>query len=512
MIPLKAVPSHLRGDYVGKFNFLMSATEQQKKILMKEDPTIFAYFMFKDEHNRKLRLYDYQDVILNDKSNRVAVCISRQVGKTVGAIVYAFWYVFYNPGKTVIIVSQTKPQAMEVLTKLRGMLQRSEYYQSIKELMRVGGDSKDVFEIFDATKQVTSRIISLSSSSVRGYSAHLVIADEIAFWENPEEDFIKGVLPTVTHTKGKIMMLSTPKGKQGPLWNAANARDLWSFHHYSWHVCPELNDEYMELRRKEVGEYAFKQEYEALFTVNSAAYFSEDEVLQCVNEKHQYRHSYESATVAGIDFGKKQDNTVLYIGALTRDAITLADGSVKFKDKIRVLHRKEFPLGTPYKDVIEYVKLKRDVYKIIRVYYDATGVGSGIEDFMGDLGIKCEGITFSIKSKIDIYSNFKIMLENNEVELPNEKKLIDQLLLFEYEETISGNLKLHHPPGGHDDECDSIALMAWGLKRPGYVMPTAGFIDREVPRYVIESPKKEQETANDYPLADKTKVEEFKLW
>ena len=47
------------------------------------DPTKFAYFFLKDDQNNPLRLYPYQDMILNDKHDRIYFRSGNQIGKVV---------------------------------------------------------------------------------------------------------------------------------------------------------------------------------------------------------------------------------------------------------------------------------------------------------------------------------------------------------------------------------------------------------------------------------------------
>lgn len=461
-------PSQL-SDYKSKFIGIDRLDSYTKLEWMAKDPTIFSYFMFRDLSGNKLLLYPYQDLIINDPSDRVAVCISRQSGKSTLAICYAFWYIFYHPRSTVLIISQTKPQAQELLVKLRDMLSMSDLRDEVKSRMAKGGDSRTEFWLNDANEMSISRIVSLAADSARGVSANLVIADEIAIWDDPDEKFNKAVSPTVAHTKGKILMLSTPKGKQGPLWFAANNPDIWSFYHYNWRICPDHTQEFMDKEVRRIGSFAFKQEYEAMFTVNQAAYFSEEEILRNTLE-YPPSPNTTHPVVIGIDFGKKLDNSVVVYGYISNPL------SPPDEQKIKIVNWVVWPLNTPYSKIVEDVRVFCNNHNVERVYYDATGVGGGVEDFMYDFGVDTEGIIFSIKSKLDIYSNLKLLFENNLITIPRIPSLIDQLLLFEYEYTSGGRIKLHHPEGGHDDWPDALALCAWGLKHPGSIETTMSWV------------------------------------
>lgn len=448
--------------YHQKWSNLKLLKKEDREKAQKLDPSVFAYYHLRDQQGMPLIVDPYQDLILNDANTRVAVCISRQVGKTTLSIIKALHFIFFNPRTTVLVISQTKDQAKEVLAKMRDLLMSGPMASAWKGMMVTGGDSKEEFAI-ECPYGGVSRIVSKSAETARGFSAHGVIADEIALWQNPDERFNQAVMPTLSATKGWLLMLSTPKGKQGPLWVAALNQTDWSFYHFNWRICPRHDDTFMEQEQRRIGQFAFKQEYEAMFTVNQAAYFDEEHVKQCIREL-QNQHTSTLNVVCGIDFGKKLDPTVAYFGVMERKE--------NGKECIRVINRRAWPLNTPYSEIIDDIQKMSQLLNVTQIFYDMTGVGLAVQEFMNDFAMPCEGITFTLKTKKDMMSNLQMLFEREEILIPNEPKLIDELLLFEYEYTTSGQLKLHHPQGGHDDEVDALALMAWGLKRPGYALPS----------------------------------------
>ena len=142
----------------------------------------------------------------------------------------------------------------------------------------------------------------------------------------------------------------------------------------------------------------------------------------------------------------------------------------------------------PLDEIIEEIYELDMVWKFNKIYLDETGLGAGVSDVLRKrLGEqnktkpnvyttnytgqeKLIGITFSIKTKMDIFSNLKVLMEQGRLLFPNNKKLIFQLRDFRYERTESGNVKLHHSDGGRDDFCDSLALAARGLKEDGFIL------------------------------------------
>lgn len=449
--------------FEGKFIRFDASDETTRKKMMAKDPTLFAYAMFRNPDGTRMKLYPFQDLIINDKSKMIAVAISRQVGKSTVAIIRAFHAIFYNNNYTVLIISKTKDQSMELLTKLRQIINSCPAKHMFEELSG-GADNRREYYIKNHNKDTFSRIISVpATDAARGYSADLVISDEIAFWENSIEVFNEAILPTVSHTDGTIMMLSTPKGQIGVFYDAFSNDKHWSCYQFDWKVCPAHTQEKMDIKRDQLGEFAFRQEYEASFVANQAAYFKEREVREAVDNNLIMGEFTEKPVVIGVDFGKMNDSTVITIGCIDNPQDDIDFQYIKVIDIIKK------PLGTEYNKIVGELKALFNKYKPQNIIYDQTGVGEGPGDFMKDIGLPVEGLKFTIQSKVNIYSNLKILFEKRQIKIPNHRELIDELLLFEYEYTTSGNMKLHHPEGGHDDFSDSLALMSYGLKRPGYV-------------------------------------------
>jgi hypothetical protein len=68
-----------------------------------------------------------------------------------------------------------------------------------------------------------------------------------------------------------------------------------------------------------------------------------------------------------------------------------------------------------------------------------------------------------------LYNTLKNDLQNKDISFPyvpgkNDtagNKMVNQCLELEYSYTSSGKMKIEHPPGGHDDFSDALALAVW---------------------------------------------------
>ena len=118
-------------------------------------------------------------------------------------------------------------------------------------------------------------------------------------------------------------------------------------------------------------------------------------------------------------------------------------------------------------DAIGRIVLMDKKFNFRKIYIDETGLGAGAVDVLREKvgSFKIEAFTFTVKSKQDIYSNLKMMMESGKLKIPDNRKLIYQLLDLRYEITSSGNMKIHHSERGHDDYCDALALGCMYFKK-----------------------------------------------
>ena len=113
------------------------------------------------------------------------------------------------------------------------------------------------------------------------------------------------------------------------------------------------------------------------------------------------------------------------------------------------------------KQLLEYMKGQEDDELLTKSYWISCIIiyGKCFTD-----AAKGRGTTLN---KEDIFSNLKVLMETKMLNIPNFKKLIFELKDFRYETTPSGNLKLHHSEGGHDDFVDALACACHGLRSRG---------------------------------------------
>ena len=101
--------------------------EQSKVYELLKDYTIYAYAFLKDPRNSNnpLKLYPYQDVIINDKHKRVVFAAANQIGKSICLCVKALIFALNNPGTTTLMTSRTETQSKDLIRQIKSFLRNS---------------------------------------------------------------------------------------------------------------------------------------------------------------------------------------------------------------------------------------------------------------------------------------------------------------------------------------------------------------------------------------------------
>ena len=225
-------------------------------------------------------LYDYQQDLINTlhENRYVIVKSARQSGKSVTSLGYILHYVLFNKTKIVGMLANKASTSRELL----GRLQTA--YQHLPKFLQQGivEWNKGNLELENGSKIIAS---STSSSAIRGYSFSLLFLDEFAFVQRTIADaFIKSVYPTISSGKDtKIIMVSTPNGYNlfYKFWNdAVEGNNQFKTFKIHWTSIPERDQEWRRKIISDIGEEAFRQEYEADFLGSSNTLISYEKLQE----------------------------------------------------------------------------------------------------------------------------------------------------------------------------------------------------------------------------------------
>jgi|TARA_Y100000034_G_C6898157_1_gene414577 phage terminase large subunit-like protein len=370
-----------------------------------------------------------------------------------------------NSGGHIVIVGPTDRQAGELFQKITNFIKSSPIQSEVqsftqRQMLMKNGCRVSAYPCGD------------TGDNIRGLTANVLIVEEAAF---VKDDIINQVVtPMVAATKGKIIKISTPFGMNHFYRSFIDSNYVG--HRYTWEdavAVGHFSQEFIDEQKSQCSSLQFRTEYEAEFIPDEDAYFPYKLVEDCISD---YDLLDETGSVVNAD---KQ----YYLGA---DFARMGEDSSAFVvvekgEPHRVVFVKELKKNT-MDQAIDYIKFLHQKFKFKKICCDQTGLGAGVVDILArDFNRKpvykntgygqsntptdiVVGLNFTIKTKQDIFSNLKVLMEQKKIVYPNITKLIYELKDFRYEVAASGQLKLHHSDGGHDDYVDALACAVHGLK------------------------------------------------
>ena len=239
-----------------------------------------------NESNKPIINYlPYQREWLDDKSRFKIGMWARQTGKSLCATGEIAGDAMLNAGTLWILVSAGEAQAKELLMKTAGYIQlanavASIYTETEKKLEET--ITRHIIELKNG-----SRIISVANNpdTIRGYSGN-VYWDEAAIGKNSSEMW-KAIFPIISNGF-RLLITSTPKGKQGEFYRIFSADDkLWSRHFVDVEMAVAQGlDRDLEILRIGAGdEQTWRQEYMLEWLDEAHAFLPFDDIMACESKE-----------------------------------------------------------------------------------------------------------------------------------------------------------------------------------------------------------------------------------
>jgi len=355
---------------------------------------------------------DYQDAILADRSRRIIVAKSRQIGiSQVVAFIVALEGV---SGGTAFVVSRTGNQAVKFLQYVRTAISRMGVAiarnNQTSIVFRNGGN----IEVQAATPDAG-----------RGIAATLVVLDEMAWMEYGDEIYT-AVTPTLAETGGRLIILSSVKGRNNlfaRLWEAAqDEASPWSPHFLPWHVHPVWRDiPDWPTKKKEsdsLTDEAFAQEYDVDFLRSGGEVFEQGEIdtlfrlappLVGAQPGHRY--------VSGFDIGRRND---AFVG-FTFDVSTTPFRVVAYERELRL----------PFPQQAARIEQRARLFPG-KVIVESNGIGDPLIEF---LEVKVESFTTSQKTKRNAIDALKLLMQRGELAAPPLPQWRRELSLYQHNDS-----------------------------------------------------------------------------
>ncbi len=418
------------------------------RVSTEEVPEVGANYEAFNEHVFRIDHPDYQTEVIEAILSEplVALVKGRQIGATQYIIGPAVaFFALTHPFSTTLLTSLAQRQATYLLRRVKNLiagnaaLKRSLVDASQERLQLSNG------------AEILGLPSGIDGASLRGYSPDLVVVDEASFV--PDKAIQDAILPSLSVTGGTLALVSTPWGKRGFFYRAAQENPAFRVFNIPSSRSPFVSKEFLEARKLDTDPLSFRTEYLGEFVESADAYFSHRSIQGAIRDYDltDFPRGPDFLYFIGVDWGRRVDASVITV--VERDDSTETP-------HFRLVHLKEFN-ETPYTEVVGYIKHISDTFRAQEILAD-EGAGLAQIDTLREDGFPVLGYSFNVRAKADLMSNLKMALENGQLDLPNHRRLILQLSNFEYQATSAGNLKLH---GKFDDIVDSLALSAHAARR-----------------------------------------------
>ena len=452
---------------------------KQKKVLMKayKDPVFFIEHFCVNQEGKPYELEPQQKLFLRDRSPYKILFCSRRSGKTLIMIADILHKSFFRKNQLLTLVAPTGDQAKEFATTFDGIVKRSSLLQSSCEtLNKMSKELTNGTRIKFATAGAQSG--KKEDSALVGSGFNTLYLDEC---QSLDAEALSTIIPAVTGQMGQAEMIfsGTPRGKTGFFYeNIKNAKTIrecyvnngkakpcpsngdYSLHRYQITDMDEdgnilysrspnrLPVSELETIRNTIGMEKFRREI-CLDFVDDVTIPYYDELRQMAGILTE-PPVFEDLRIAcaGVDFGKRRNNSVLTVGV--QDSHT---------NKWEIIYYKYWELGTKYKTITHYLNqiLPFRFPNLQALAVDATGVGQAIVEQLDMFAPhNIYDIIFSQPMKVNLVENTINNLESRYVSYYPHKKLDKEMQ--EYIRETTDNDRIIYKKGESDDFIDSFNL------------------------------------------------------
>lgn len=380
--------------------------------------------------------HEYQFAVHKDNHRFKTVVWHRQAGKTTLALNELIKRATIKPGSYFYIAPTYRQAKMIAWDKVKEFLP--------DKLITKKNESELMIELFNGSKIYLKG--SDNPDSLRGVTLEGVVLDE--YQSSDSKTWFEIIYPTLSRTNGWAIFIGTPRGK-GHFYELYRMGmrpepNDWK----SWILSAEqsglLPKEAVEQAKKTMPLRVYDQEYNVQFKDDAGVVF--DGVKFCVKGSFLMpdpTHHY----VMGVDLAKSEDFTV----------ITVIDKQLLHVVYFERVNQKDWNL---IKAKIEATARR---YNNCEIRVDVSGAGSPILEDLMRQGLNIEGFVYTNTSKRQLIENLMILIQQQQITFPPIEELINELEIFTFDITPSGNVQYQAPKGFHDDCVNSLALAVWQI-------------------------------------------------
>ena len=278
-----------------------------------------------------------------------------------------------------------------------------------------------------------------SGDNLRGDTiTGILIIDEAAFIE---DDIIETILPTIDANNANLMIISTPLFTSGFFYEEYISEGLnklvldWNNYDTSEFLSATKLEEY----RKRLSPNKFKSEYLGQFITENGLLFNN--LQNCIGTA-----SSEEKIYIGIDFATGSGSDYTAICGINQN------GEQVFIKRIK---------DTPPAEQIEWLASIINSYNVVKILAEKNSIGAVYIDLLKKkINVPITNWTTTNSSKKDLVTNLQLALENKQITILGDEKMLDELRKYQADVNLKTNIVSYNASVGNDDQV--IALMlAW---------------------------------------------------
>lgn len=275
-----------------------------------------------------------------------------------------------------------------------------------------------------------------SGDNLRGDTiTGILIIDEAAFIE---DDIIETILPTIDANNANLMIISTPLFTSGFFYEEYISDGLnklvldWNKYDTSEFLSATKLEEY----RRRLSPNKFKSEYLGQFITENGLLFNN--LQNCIGEASNNEKLY-----IGIDFATGSGSDYTSISGFN------GDGEQVFIERIK---------DVPPTKQVEWLANIINKYNAVKILAEKNSIGAVYIDMLKKK-IRCPITNWvtTNKSKKDLVTTLQLALENNQITILEDEKMLDELRKYQAEVNLRTNTVSYNASVGNDD--DVIATM-----------------------------------------------------
>lgn len=391
------------------------------------------------------KLHSGQIPIVNDQHRVVVAAMGSKFGKTFSMGIWLAQQAWNRYQSVNWWCGPTQQQATIAWNQILLYLPR--------ERVKINRSNHTIY-LLQTNGSIHSRIEFRSADrpeTLRGEGVHAAVVDEAAFWNY---DSYISVWTTLSRTRGKLRIISTPKGRNYfyDEWLKGWDEDLrqknpeFMSYQLPTHANPYVPRESLEEFKANFPADVYRQEILAEFLDESAGVFHN--ILGCATATERKKPMVGRRYVLGIDWAKQDDWTVLTIADVDEKEIVYIDRFTGIDWNVQI--DKAIRLAREWNDAA--------------VIMDSTGVGDVPLDSMSAVYPHTEGYQISNNAaKVALIQKLQFAMERGDIKYPKNKVLINELQTYGYTMSSTGKFIFGAPTGYHDDCVISLALTNWKL-------------------------------------------------